>query len=74
MRQLDKEWQRLTKAIAAHRTIVDYHYVVGFYRYWAKIDAIERALLKKGILTREEIQKEELPIIRAMQKDFIRKK
>lgn len=46
-------------------------YLVGLYRFMAKVDAMELALIKKGVLTREEIEKEKPTILRAMKKDFL---
>jgi len=65
-----KELNKLTKLIYKSKPTIRPDYVVGFYRYWAEIDAIKNLLLKKRILKKEEINKELIPIIKAMKKDF----
>lgn len=68
-----KAYNELESAILKSKTSIRADYIIGMYRYWAKIDAIENALVKKGILTRDEILKEEIPILKAMKKDFKKK-
>jgi hypothetical protein len=72
--QAQKAYKELKKAILQSDTSIRKDYVIGLYRYWAKIDAIENALLKKKILTKEEIYTEEIPILKAMKKDFPKNK
>jgi hypothetical protein len=73
LNEAKKAYEELESAILKSKTSIRADYVMGMYRYWAKIDAIENALIKKGILTREEILKEEIPILKAMKKDFSKK-
>jgi hypothetical protein len=72
--QAQKEMETLAKLIYGSNTVVRPDYVVGFYRYWAKTDAIENVLVKKGLITKGEISKEVVPILKAMQKDFRQRK
>ena len=65
-----KYYEELEDAILKSNTSIQKDYVIGLYRYWAKIDAIENALLKKGLLNKEDILKEEIPILKEMKKDF----
>jgi len=74
MMQVKKAYKELEKAILQSDTSIRKDYVIGLYRYWAKIDAIEKTLLKKKILTQEEIYIEEIPILKAMKKDFPKNK
>jgi len=65
-----KSYKELESSIINSNTLISKEYVIGIYRYWAKIDAIENALRKKGVLSTEDILKEEIPILNAMKKDF----
>ena len=41
----------LVKMIYKSKPTVRPDYIVGFYRLWTRLPAIEKALIKKGILT-----------------------
>lgn len=58
------------KLIYKSRPTVRPDYVVGFYRLWTRLPAIEKALIKKGILTQENIDKEQIPLLKKCKKDF----
>lgn len=68
--ELHKESKHLLKLIK--RKIADEKCceIFGFYRFIAKIDALENVLIKKKIITKKEIFQEMIPIIRFMKKDF----
>ncbi|MFC1697027.1 hypothetical protein ACFL1H_01730 [Nanoarchaeota archaeon] len=65
-----KAHKELEKAILNTNTLIRQDYVIEIYRYWAKIDAIENALIKKGLLKKEDILIEKIPILKEMKKDF----
>lgn len=66
-----KALDELAKLIVKSKPSIRYDYVVGFYRLWTRLPAIEKALIKKGILTQEEIDKEQIPLLKKCKKDFI---
>jgi hypothetical protein len=68
-----KVYKELKSAIMNSDGSIRKDYVIGFYRHMAKIGAIENVLIKKGIITKEDILKEEIPILKAMKKDFSKK-
>ena len=70
----DKELNNLKRLIYESKPTIRADYVVGFYRYWAKIDALEKLLLKKKLISKKELYRELLPIYKTMKKDFIFKK
>ena len=72
-KEAQKILEELAKIIAESKPTIREDYVVGFYRVWTRLPAIEMALIKKGILTQEEIDKEQIPIIEECKKDFIKK-
>ncbi|MCK5107961.1 MAG: hypothetical protein KAQ83_04505 [Nanoarchaeota archaeon] len=65
-----KVLNELAKLIAESKPTIRLDYVVGFYRAWTRLPAIEKALIKKGILTQEEIDKEQIPLLEDCKKDF----
>ncbi|MEK6939439.1 MAG: hypothetical protein AABX31_01810, partial [Nanoarchaeota archaeon] len=65
-----KVLNELVKIIYKSKPTIRPDYVVGFYRLWTRLPAIEKALIKKGILTQEEIDKEQIPILKKCKKDF----
>ena len=65
-----KVLEELAKLIAESKTTMREDYVVGLYRVWTRLPAIEQALIKKGILTQEEIDKEQVPLLEKCKKDF----
>ena len=65
-----KELDELAKIIIKSNPTIRHDYVVGFYRLWTRLPAIEQALIKKRILTQEEIDKEQIPLLRECKKDF----
>lgn len=67
----DKELKKLAGLIYKSKPTIRPDYVVGFYRYWAKIDAIEQVLLKNKIISKSQIDKEMVLILKRMEKDFI---
>ena len=50
------QYDALVRDILTSSSELRSDYVVGLYRHWARIGALERALLKKGILTLAEIE------------------
>lgn len=44
----------------------------GYYRYMAKLDALENILIKKKVITKKGMFKEMIQIIRCMKGDFKR--
>lgn len=66
----EKELEKLAALVCQHRTIMQPNYVVGLYRYWAKIDALEQALLKKGAVSQADIDREMIVALKRMQEDF----
>jgi len=65
-----KALSELVKLIYKSRPTVRPDYVVGFYRLWTRLPAIEKALIKKGVLTQEDIDKEQIPLLKKCKKDF----
>ncbi len=65
-----KELDELAKIIIKSNPTIRPDYVVGFYRLWTRLPAIEKALIKKKILTQEEIDKEQIPLLKKCKKDF----
>ncbi len=65
-----KVLNELVKVIYKSKPAIRPDYVVGFYRLWTRLPAIEKALIKKGIVTQEEIDKEQIPILKRCKKDF----
>jgi len=65
-----RELEELRELIYKSKPTLRADYVVGFYRYMAKIDAIENVLVKNKIITHEQIANEMIPILQAMKKDF----
>ena len=70
-KEAKKVLDELTKLIEQSKTLtIRSDYVVGWYRLWTRLPAIEKALIKKGILTQEEIDQEQVPLLEACKKDF----
>ncbi|MFH1211394.1 MAG: hypothetical protein V1659_00515 [Candidatus Woesearchaeota archaeon] len=65
-----KELQELAKIIHKSKPSIRPDYVIGFYRLWTRLPAIEKTLIKKGVLTRDEIDKEQIPLLKKCRKDF----
>ena len=65
-----KVLDELAKLIAESKPTIRQDYIVGFYRLWSRLPAIEKVLIDKGILTQEEIDKEQIPILEECKKDF----
>ncbi|MFH1275529.1 MAG: hypothetical protein ABIH82_00295 [Candidatus Woesearchaeota archaeon] len=68
--EAQKVLDELAKLIAESKPTIRQDYVVGFYRIWTRLPAIEKALIKKGIITQKEIDIEQIPIIEECKKDF----
>ena len=68
--EAQKVLNELIKLIAESKPSIRQDYVIGFYRVWTRLPAIEKALIKKGILTQKEIDKEQIPILEECKKDF----
>ena len=70
-KEATKVLNELIKLIEESKTLtIRSDYVVGWYRLWTRLPAIETALIKKGILTQEEIDSEQIPLLEACKKDF----
>lgn len=65
-----KALKELTKIIYKSRPTIRADYIVGFYRVWTRLPAIEKVLIKKGILKRKDIDREQIPILKMCKKDF----
>jgi len=65
-----KELEKLRKLIYDSRPSIRADYVVGFYRLWTRVPAIERVLIKKGFIKQEEVDKEQIKIMKKMQEGF----
>ncbi len=70
--QAQKVLKELSDLIYKSKPTVRADYITGFYRLWTRLPAIEKALIKKGILTQEEIDKEQIPLLKQAKKDFKR--
>jgi len=69
-KKAQKVLDELSKLIFESNSDIRRDYVVGFYRLWTRLPAIENALIKKGILTQEEIDEEQIPLLEECKKDF----
>jgi len=67
---LEKELDDFAKKVYSTNTLLKPDYIVGLYRYWARIEAIENVLVKNGLVKSEEIDQAMIPILRGMKKDF----
>ena len=65
-----KVLDELAKIIMESKPTIRSDYVVGWYRSWTRLQAIEKALVKKGILTQEDIDVEQIPLLEDCKKDF----
>ncbi|HIH23443.1 TPA: hypothetical protein HA251_00260 [Candidatus Woesearchaeota archaeon] len=70
---LRKELSELTTLMRKSKTSIHSDHLVGMYYHWAKIESIDKNLRKKGIVSTNDIEKEMIPFIRAMKKDFRKK-
>ena len=69
-KKAQKALNELVKLIYKNKPTIRSDYVVGFYRLWTRLPAIEKVLIKKRFLTQEEIDKEQIPILKSCKKDF----
>ena len=69
-KKAQKELNELVKLIYKNKPTIGSDYAIGFYRLWTRLPAIEKALIKKGFLTQEEIDKEQIPILKRCKKYF----
>ncbi|HLD01056.1 MAG TPA: hypothetical protein VJC39_04890 [Candidatus Nanoarchaeia archaeon] len=60
----------LAELIVQSKPTLRSDYIVGFYRLWTRLPAIERALIKKGILTQSDIDIEQIPLLEESKEDF----
>ncbi len=65
-----KELTKLRELIYRQRTIVSPDQVIGWYRFMAKVEAIEKILIEKQIMAEKEFQEKQVPILKEMQNDF----
>ncbi|MBI4148765.1 hypothetical protein HY490_05730 [Candidatus Woesearchaeota archaeon] len=65
-----KVLDKLAQVIVNSNPTIRSDYVVGWYRLWTRLPAIEKALIKKGILTQDEIDSEQVPLLKKSKKDF----
>ena len=69
-KKASKELDQLAKIIIQSNPTIRYDYIIGFYRVWTRLPAIEKVLIKKGILTQKEIDIEQIPLLKKCGKDF----
>lgn len=69
-KRAQKALDELAKLIYASKPTVRADYVVGWYRLWTRLPAIEKVLIKKGILAQKEIDREQIPLLRKCMRDF----
>ena len=69
-KKAQKELDELARLIYKSKPSIRPEYVVGFYRAWTRLPAIEKTLIKKRILTQEEVDKEQIKLIKKCKKDF----
>ncbi|MBI4016738.1 MAG: hypothetical protein HY363_03525 [Candidatus Aenigmarchaeota archaeon] len=65
-----KALDELAKIIVKSKPTIRSDYVVGWYRLWTRLPAIEKTLIKKGILTQNEIDAQQVPLLKKCRKDF----
>jgi hypothetical protein len=66
----DRELAKLERLIRQQRNVMAPDYVLGTYKYWAKIEALQRVLQAKGIVSWSEVDAAMVPLIQHMQRDF----
>lgn len=69
-KKAQKTLNELKKLIYESKPTIRSDYVIGFYRLWTRLPALERVLIKKGILTQEEVDKVQTKMLRHCKKDF----
>ena len=69
-----KVLDELAKIIVKSKPAIRSDYVIGWYRLWTRLPAIEKVLIKKGILTQKEIDREQIPLLKRCKKDFKKNK
>ena len=71
-KEAEKILNELAVLIQESRPAIRSDYIIGLYRLWTRLPAIESALIKKGLLTQEEVDKEQIPLLKEAKKDFSR--
>ena len=65
-----KVLDELAKIIYDSKPMIRGDHIVGWYRTLTRLHALEKALIKKGILKQEDVDAEQIPLLEECKKDF----
>ena len=65
-----KPLRELADVIGRSRPVIRKDYVVGLYRVWTRLPALERVMIRKGVLKQDEVDREMAKDLKRALKDF----
>ena len=69
-KKAEKALEELRSLIRKAKPIIREDYVVGLYRLWTRFPALEKVLIRRGLVTQEEIDREMIALIEQAKEDF----
>lgn len=65
-----KAIDELEERIRQTKPMIREDYVVGWYRLWTRFPALERVLIRRGLVSQEEIDSEMIKLLDEAKEDF----